>query len=78
MIINAAQIMERPMTSPQLISLNEACRLTSLSRTTINVYRAQGRFPTAVQLGEKRVAFVRAEVEGWIAERVAARGQVAA
>lgn len=57
-----------------LISLNEVTRLTSLSRTMVNRYRAEGRFPTAVVLGEKRIAFVRSEVEGWINERIAARG----
>ena len=59
--------------NPILISLNDVCRLTSLSRTAINKWRALGRFPQAVPLGEKRVAFVRAEVEQWIADRIAAR-----
>lgn len=63
--------------SPQLISLNDACALTSLSRTAINRYRAEGRFPKAVQLTEKRVAFVRSEVETWIARRIAARSKAA-
>lgn len=56
-----------------LISLNEVTRLTSLSRTMVNRYRAEGKFPKAVVLGEKRIAFVRSEVEGWINERIAAR-----
>lgn len=63
---------------PPLISLNDVCRLTSLSRTAINRARQAGRFPQAVNLGEKRVAFVRAEVEAWISERIAARRQKAA
>lgn len=61
--------------SPTLISLNEACRLTSLSRTAINRWRAAGLFPTAVPLGDKRVAFVRAEVEQWIRDRIAERAR---
>jgi predicted DNA-binding transcriptional regulator AlpA len=56
-----------------LISLNDACDLTSLSRTAINRWRNQGKFPAAVPLGDKRVAFVRAEVSAWIAERIAQR-----
>ncbi|WP_292894490.1 helix-turn-helix transcriptional regulator [Nitratireductor sp.] len=60
---------------PALISLNDACRLTSLSRTAINRARQAGRFPQAVCLGEKRVAFVRSEVEQWIADRIASRVQ---
>lgn len=59
--------------APTLISLNDACRMTSLSRTAINRSRALGVFPEAVPLGEKRIAFVRAEVEAWIEERIAMR-----
>ncbi|AXV15265.1 transcriptional regulator [Neorhizobium sp. SOG26] len=58
---------------PALISLNDACRLTSMSRTMLNRYRAEGRFPIAVELGERRVAFVRAEVLSWIEAKIAAR-----
>jgi prophage regulatory protein len=58
---------------PILISLGDAARLTSMSRSMINRLRADGRFPVAVPLGERRVAFVRAEVEAWINERVALR-----
>ena len=56
-----------------LISIKDACALTSLSRSAINIARTQGRFPQAVPLGEKRIAFVRAEVEEWIDARIAAR-----
>lgn len=65
-------------TSPRLVSLNEVCAMTSLSRTAINKYRAAGTFPKEIPLGERRIAFVRAEVEQWIAERIAAaRGRAA-
>lgn len=57
----------------QLLSLNDAVRLTSLSRSMLNRYRSEGRFPKAVSLGEKRIAFVAAEVRAWIADRIAAR-----
>jgi prophage regulatory protein len=58
---------------PQLISLNQACEITSLSRTAINKMRAEGRFPKAVPLGEKRIAFCRDEVFAWIEARIAER-----
>lgn len=64
---------ERPMTDSQLISMKEACRMTSASRTWLNLLRSQGKFPKAVPLGDKRVAFVRAEVQQWIADRIAGR-----
>ena len=59
--------------SPSLISLNDSCRLTSLSRTAINRWRAMGKFPVAVPLGDRRVAFIRSEVEQWIRDRIAER-----
>lgn len=56
-----------------LVSLNDVAKMTSLSRTAINKKRASGEFPQAVALGEKRVAFVRAEVIAWVEQRIAAR-----
>ena len=59
--------------TPILISLNEVCRLTSLSRTSVNRYRAEGRFPNPVEIGQSRISFVRAEVVAWIEARIAER-----
>lgn len=58
---------------PALMSMNEAVRVTSLSRTMLNRYRAESRFPVAVSLGNRRFAFVRSEVDAWIADRIARR-----
>lgn len=58
---------------PVLISLNDACRMTSMSRSMLNRYREEGRFPAAVPLGDRRVAFVRSEVQEWITSKIAAR-----
>lgn len=57
----------------RLVSLNDACELTSLSRTMINKLRGDGRFPVAVPLGERRIGFVRGEVQAWINGRIAER-----
>lgn len=59
----------------QLLSLKEVCRLTSLSRTGVNKARDAGRFPAAVPLDGRRIAFVRAEIEAWLAAKVAARNE---
>lgn len=59
--------------TPVIISLNDACRMTSMSRSMLNRYRSEGRFPVAVDLGDRRVAFVRSEVVAWIQSRIAAR-----
>lgn len=58
---------------PRLVSLNDAARMTSLSRSMLNRYRERGRFPSAVPLGERRIGFVKSEVQAWINERIAAR-----
>ena len=63
---------------PTLVSLNTAVEMTSLSRSMINRYRAEGRFPKAVPLGDKRVAFVKSEVLDWIRERVSLRDRTPA
>ena len=57
----------------KLVSLREVCAMTSASRTWVNALRAAGRFPAAVPLGDKRIAFVRGEVESWIRARIAER-----
>ncbi|MER8795272.1 AlpA family transcriptional regulator [Mesorhizobium sp. M0984] len=59
--------------SPTLVSLNDAAKMTSMSRTMVNRYRAEGRFPVAVSLGDRRVAFVHSELSDWIAAKIAAR-----
>lgn len=61
------------MVEPILISLNDAAKLTSMSRSMLNRYRAEGRFPVAVDLGDRRVAFVRAEVLEWVRQKIEAR-----
>jgi prophage regulatory protein len=56
-----------------IISLNDASEMTSLSRTAINRLRAAGQFPIHVELGERRVGFVRTEVLAWIEQRIGGR-----
>jgi prophage regulatory protein len=56
-----------------IVSVNDCCEMTSLSRTAINMHRAAGAFPKEVHLGERRIGFVRTEVLAWIDARVNAR-----
>lgn len=58
---------------PRLVSIKTVCAMTSMSRTMINALRTDGAFVTAVELGPRRIAFVRDEVEAWIDARIAAR-----
>jgi predicted DNA-binding transcriptional regulator AlpA len=59
------------------MSLNEACKVTSLSRTGINKARAAGRFPEAVPLDGRRIAFVADEVYAFVRDRIAERSRKA-
>lgn len=43
---------------------------TALSRTSIYRRIADGTFPRQVALGEKSVAWIEADVEAWMLERV--------
>lgn len=58
---------------PRLMNPKEASEATSLSRTLLTLMAAEGQFPKPVQLTERRIAFVRDEVEAWIDERIARR-----
>jgi prophage regulatory protein len=58
---------------PRLVSIKSVCAMTSMSRTMINALRSDGAFPVAVELGPRRIGFVRDEVEEWITARIAAR-----
>lgn len=56
--------------APTLVSLNDAARMTSLSRTMLNRFRAEGRFCSAIPLGDRRIAFLHSEVTAWIQSRI--------
>ena len=57
----------------RFLSLREVLGRTSLSKT--HTYRLINAhlFPRPVPLGPHRVAFLESEVDGWMADRVAAR-----
>lgn len=59
--------------SSPLMAPKEAAAATSLSRTYLQMMAENGHFPKPVRLGERRIAYVRAEVEAWIADRIARR-----
>ncbi len=56
-----------------LMAPKDAAAATSLSRTLLALMAEAGEFPRPVKLGQRRTAYVRAEVEAWISERIAAR-----
>jgi len=60
-----------PLPSP-FVLLPEAAKKTNCPRSTILKYSKLGLFPPIVRLLGDRIAFVRADVEQWIQERIAA------
>ncbi len=67
---------ENPMeqkTKPpiRILRLPEVIARTGLSRSTIYVRVAAGRFPRPVALGARAVGWIEAEVDEWVRERIA-------
>lgn len=57
--------------SLRFLRLPEVMSRTALSRTGIYRRMAAGTFPRQVMLGEKSVAWIEAEVDAWMLQRVA-------
>ncbi len=57
----------------RLIRIREVMNKTGLSKSSVYDLMAQGLFPQTVRLGGRSVAFIEAEVDSWIAARIAAR-----
>jgi len=56
----------------QLLRLPAVIDRTGLSRTSIYRHEAAGTFPRRVKLGKHASAWLAADVDRWIAQRVAA------
>lgn len=59
----------------RLIKLKEVLEVTGLSRAYTYRLMADNQFPKSVSLGARSVAWVEAEVQDWILERIAARDE---
>lgn len=57
----------------RLMSAKEASAATTMSRVLLSMMAKEGKFPQPVQIGVKRQAYVRAEVNAWIDQRIASR-----
>lgn len=57
----------------RMIRLPQVQEQTGLTRSTIYDLIAAGSFPKQVKLSERCSAWVEAEVQNWISERIAAR-----
>lgn len=59
----------------KLLRLPEVKARTGLSRSTLYALIRQGDFPHHVPLGLRCVGWLESEIDGWIAARIASRGQ---
>lgn len=66
---------ETTPTPSRLMSPNEASFATTMSKTLLTKMAKEGQFPAPLQIGTKRIAFVREEIEDWIEMRIASRAQ---
>jgi len=55
------------------IRLRQVLNRTGLTRSTLYAYIRDGRFPAPVPISERCVAWVEAEIDRWIADRIANR-----
>ena len=64
-----------PKTIPPIrfVRLREVMARTGLSRSTIHVWVAEGRFPKPVPLGARSVGWIESELEDWLCDRIAER-----
>ncbi|RSV89323.1 helix-turn-helix transcriptional regulator [Klebsiella aerogenes] len=64
--------------SHNLIRLPEVQRRTGYSKAWIYRLMSEQRFPSAVKIGSRAIAFVESEIDDWINQRIAeSRGEVA-
>lgn len=56
-----------------LLTQNEVIKAVSLSRQEIWRRRRSGDFPHPVKLGGRRIAYLKSEIEAWVADRISER-----
>ncbi len=54
----------------KLLKLRQVMSITGLARSTVYKYCAENSFPKPIQLGERSVAWVEGEVQGWIEQKI--------
>jgi len=57
----------------RFLRLKEVMHITGLGRTSVYNFMAEGKFPKSVSLGDRAVAWIEADVEEWMEQKVADR-----
>lgn len=60
-----------------MLRMGEVCRRTGLSKSQIYRLVGEVEFPKPIKLSARAMAFVEAEVERWLQQRIAESRQVA-
>lgn len=64
--------------SQSLIRFAEVQKRTGYSKAWLYRLMSQQRFPTAIKIGARSIAFIESEIDEWINQRIAeSRGEVA-
>lgn len=59
------------ISSVTMLRLPQVCKVTALCRSMVYQLEADGHFPQRVNIGVRSVAWVEAEVQAWLAQRIA-------
>lgn len=62
---------EQQIENQRLIRRKEVQAKTGLGASSIYAMMKQGKFPKAITLSERRVAWIESDVDQWISERIA-------
>ncbi len=54
-----------------MLRIGEVCRRTGLSKSQVHRLTDEFGFPEPIKLGKRATAWIEAEVEGWLRERIA-------
>ena len=60
----------------KLIRISDVKGMTGISKSHIYLLASKGEFPKPIKLGERSVAWVKDEVEAWVASRIAQRDSI--
>ena len=60
----------------RLIRRKEVQAKTGFGASSIYAEMAKGNFPKAIQISERRVAWLESEIDLWISERIASRTSI--
>ena len=60
-----------------MLRIGEVCRRTGLSKSQVHRLTAELGFPRPIKLGKRATAWIEAEVENWLQQRITATREVA-